>query len=130
MAFAPSSSAPVHDPARRGDRHPVARSTASRRVRPGAPGIHGEDTIMNSTLTAPRRHDHPPDTHADLRPLTPLDRAALHLGLALIRWGRRPGPRPEAERRANRLERALALQERNRLAQEAQQTLLPYTLSR
>jgi hypothetical protein len=86
---------------------------------------------MNSTLTAQRRHNHPPDTHADqLRPLTPLDRAALHLGLALIRWGRRSGPRPEAERRANRLERALALQERNRLAHESQQSMLPYTLSR
>jgi hypothetical protein len=85
---------------------------------------------MNSTLTAPRRHDHPPDTHADLRPLTPLDRAALQLGLALIRWGRRSGPRPEAERRANRLERALALQERNRLAQEAQLSMLRHTLPR
>jgi hypothetical protein len=86
---------------------------------------------MNSTMTAERRHDHPPDTHADpLRPLSPIDRAALHVGLALIRWGRRSGPRPEAERRANRLERAIALQERNRLAQQSQQSLLPFTLSR
>lgn len=86
---------------------------------------------MNSTLTAERRHDHPPDPHADrLRPLSPLDRAALHLGIALIRWGRRSSPRPEAERRATRLERAIALQERNRLAHESQLSMLPHTLSR
>ena len=51
---------------------------------------------MNTQLvTAPGRHDHPPDQvhtlvpHA-VRRVGLLDRAALHLGVALIRWGRRP----------------------------------------
>ena len=47
---------------------------------------------------------HPPPA----RRVGPLDRAALHLGLALIRWGRRPDPESlRLERRATRIERAL-----------------------
>ena len=33
-----------------------------------------------------------------IRPLSALDRAALHLGVALIRWGRRPVTRTRRER--------------------------------
>ncbi|MET3767825.1 hypothetical protein ABIB15_000487 [Marisediminicola sp. UYEF4] len=52
---------------------------------------------MNSTLsTAPGRHQHPPpaaeherSAHRP-RDVAPIDRLALHVGLALIRWGRRP----------------------------------------
>lgn len=44
---------------------------------------------MNTTLTTDRRLDHhqpaPP-----LGPLSPADRLALHLGVALIRWSERP----------------------------------------
>jgi hypothetical protein len=61
-------------------------------------------------LTVSGRHDHPPQpnpqptapTHT-VRRVGLLDRAAMHLGVALIRWGRRPvkvqpalsGPNPE-----------------------------------
>lgn len=78
---------------------------------------------MNTTLTVDDRHTHPPHSaeeqqnHVEQHPVAsrhdgPLDRAALHLGVALIRWGRRPRvdfDREPArqERRATRLERAL-----------------------
>ena len=55
---------------------------------------------MKTTMaTAPVRQDHPPQPNLDLdldlesypvRRVGPLDRAALHLGVALIKWGRRP----------------------------------------
>jgi hypothetical protein len=47
----------------------------------------GEDTIVNTTLPTEVTRSHPPQPA--LHPLTPLDRVALHLGIALIRWGRR-----------------------------------------
>ena len=74
---------------------------------------------MNTTLTtAPGRHDHPPIQLHDNQPhlvrrVSLLDRLALHLGVALIKWGRRP--RVESrERRANRYEQQLARLERER----------------
>ncbi|WP_411699144.1 hypothetical protein [Conyzicola sp.] len=50
------------------------------------------------STTLPGRHDHPPQPVSSARPAVArparrvglLDRAALHLGLALITWGRRP----------------------------------------
>ena len=62
---------------------------------------------MNTTLsTKPGRHDHPPQLRPEqapersqLRPrrVGPIDRIALHVGVALIKWGRRPGAvRPAA----------------------------------
>ncbi len=71
---------------------------------------------MNTTLTPTTRHSHPPHeagtgTRA-AHPLGIIDRAALHLGMALIRWGRRPGRElARHERRANRLELALLYRE-------------------
>ncbi|WP_165068967.1 hypothetical protein [Marisediminicola senii] len=56
---------------------------------------------MNTELArAPERTDHPPqpDRRPAERRTGPLDRAALHLGVALIRWGRRP-TRRELQRR-------------------------------
>lgn len=51
---------------------------------------------MNTQLApVPGRHDHPPqpvrspEAHPPRR-VRLLDRAAMHLGVALIRWGRRP----------------------------------------
>jgi len=49
-------------------------------------------------------HTHPPqsdhvETH-QLRRVGTLDRAALHLGLALVRWGRRPIKGERSERLA------------------------------
>ena len=51
---------------------------------------------MNSqVVTTTRRHEHPPQPVRTLetqprRHVGLLDRAALHLGVALIKWGRRP----------------------------------------
>jgi hypothetical protein len=66
---------------------------------------------MNSTLTTPSRHAeqlHPEQRTQPARRVGMIDRAALHLGVALIKWGRRPRVQPGRERRANGLERALA----------------------
>jgi len=59
---------------------------------------------MNTQLAPrPGRHDHPPQPvpHPDARParrVGALDRAAMHLGMALIKWGRRPVRTPRRER--------------------------------
>lgn len=53
---------------------------------------------MKTTLATDRvRHDHPPQPPVGQQPvLAParrvglFDRAALHLGVALVKWGRRP----------------------------------------
>lgn len=72
---------------------------------------------MSSTLTTVRgRHDHPPiqtQSHT-VRRVGTLDRIALHLGVALIKWGRRPQVVESRERRANRYEQQLAHLERER----------------
>lgn len=86
---------------------------------------------MNATLTtAPGRHDHPPqhEEHAAPRPVrrvTTIDRIALHVGIALIRWGRRPHPIESRERRANRREQLLAREARERAAQRSMLLTLP-----
>lgn len=66
---------------------------------------------MNTTLTPTTRQTTTQQTHETLEAPRPerrvgiIDRAALHLGMALIRWGRRPGRElARHERRANRLE--------------------------
>ena len=71
-------------------------------------------TLPTRTEATERRLQHPPQrleqyhAHPQPRHVGPLDRAALHLGMALIRWGRRPDPeRARLERRATRIERAL-----------------------
>ncbi len=46
---------------------------------------------MNTTLTTDRRHDeHQHEPAPPLQALSPVDRVALHLGVALIRWSERP----------------------------------------
>ncbi len=69
---------------------------------------------MNTTLATERRHE--PSVHeqlsAPVRRVGMLDRAALHLGVALIKWGRRPGATPTRERRVNRAELALLHRDR------------------
>ena len=72
---------------------------------------------MNATLTtAPGRHDHPPiqTQSRPVRRVGTLDRIALHVGVALIKWGRRPQLVQSRERRANRYEQQLARLERER----------------
>lgn len=51
---------------------------------------------MNTVLSTPvdeQNHKHPPSSlehHSSVRTVSLADRAALHLGLALITWSRRP----------------------------------------
>jgi hypothetical protein len=59
---------------------------------------------MNTTLARETRH--PVHHEQATRRVSVLDRAALHVGVALIKWGRRPGA-PTHERRVNRVELAL-----------------------
>ena len=53
------------------------------------------------------------------------DRLALHVGLALITWGRRPLNLESRERRANRVEQALARESRLQLDERTARLLLP-----
>ena len=70
---------------------------------------------MNSTLATERRQEpsvqHEQQVQATRR-VGIVDRAALHLGIALIKWGRRPGATPARERRVNRVELALLHRDR------------------
>jgi len=60
-----------------------------------------------------------------VRRVSLLDRAALHLGLALIRWGRRPLERESREVMALRYEQHRSRLERERKAQLWQSLHLP-----
>lgn len=86
---------------------------------------------MNTTLSsAPARTDHPPiQTHENqphlVRRVSLIDRLALHLGVALIKWGRRPLVAESRERRANRIEQQLARLERERLAERNLRVSIP-----
>jgi hypothetical protein len=79
--------------------------------------------MMNTTLsTTFGRHDHPPSPVREerqrlARRVSLLDRAALHLGVALIAWGRRPLAVESRERRATRIEQHVARQRRERAAE-------------
>lgn len=83
---------------------------------------------MSSTLTTVRgRHDHPPiqTLSHPVRRVGTLDRLALHLGVALIKWGRRPQLVESRERRANRYEQQLARLERERHYERTATLMLP-----
>lgn len=75
---------------------------------------------MNSTLSTVRgRHDHPPQPQSGpdeqlVRRVGLVDRIALHLGVALITWGRRPSVIASRERRALFGEQQLARRDRER----------------
>ena len=73
----------------------------------------------NAVSTVPGRHDHPPQpAHNHLaRRVNLLDRAALHLGVALIKWGRRPHAAESRERLASRAELYAARLQRERAAE-------------
>ena len=61
---------------------------------------------------------------APARRLTPADRLALRIGLALVLWARRPlAPEPEALRR--RAAHARAIEARRNEAERAHRLLLP-----
>jgi hypothetical protein len=86
---------------------------------------------MNTTLsTAPGRHDHPPHPPVEYSPravrrVGTLDRLALHLGVALIKWGRRPRVIESRERRATRVEQQLARLAREHGAERSMRLTLP-----
>ncbi|MBG6056082.1 hypothetical protein IWX81_002514 [Salinibacterium sp. CAN_S4] len=114
-------------PSRRSPGDPARVAAAPQ---PTAHRFTQKDTLMRTTMTtAPGRHDHPPqpqhtNSHPALR-VAVIDRLALHLGLALIRWGRRPRFGPTFERRANRVERELALESRERAWERTARLTLP-----
>ena len=71
--------------------------------------------MKHTASTEVARTVHPPSTveAVVVRRVALVDRAALHLGVALIKWGRRPLEVASRERRAHRSEQYLA-----RLARE------------
>jgi tRNA A37 threonylcarbamoyladenosine biosynthesis protein TsaE len=74
---------------------------------------------MNTTLsTTPGRHDHPPEHldqhHRPVRRVGLLDRLALHVGIALITWGRRPAAVPSREELQLRIQNQHDRSERER----------------
>ncbi len=85
---------------------------------------------MNTTLTTDSRLAPTAQIEQLSQPVRRVglvDRAALHLGVALIKWGRRPGSVAQHERRANLLERALLSRERERYVDaERQKAVLRY----
>jgi len=87
---------------------------------------------MNATVaTAPGRQDHPPQpvleqsTQYEARRVGTLDRIALHVGVALIKWGRRPRVVASHQRRANRVEHELARLGRERQYERTARLMLP-----
>ncbi len=80
---------------------------------------------MSTTMsTAPGRRDHPPDpapetTLTAVHRVSIVDRIALQLGVALIKWGRRPRLIPTRERIAAVVEHRLDEQSRERAAERA-----------
>ena len=88
---------------------------------------------MNTLSSARQRPltGHPPNTLApEDRPTRPervstLDRLALHVGLALVRWSRRSTVAVRHERRARRGEQLLAADRRERAHERALRLLVP-----
>ena len=78
---------------------------------------------MNTMLSTTSRHEHPPEREyirqaQPVRRVRLLDRIALHVGIALIKWGRRPRPIESRERRALRIEHYVARQAREQEMQK------------
>lgn len=86
---------------------------------------------MNTVLTTHRsRHEHPPQPaetqyRYEVRRVGLADRVALHLGVALVKWGRRPLTVETRERRANRVEHRLAQLARERQAERMRYLNVP-----
>jgi hypothetical protein len=80
---------------------------------------------MNTTLI---RQNHPPileEQPRQVRRVGLLDRIALHIGIALIKWGRRPAQLATRERRANRVEQQLARLARERDTERMMRLITP-----
>ncbi|TFC93594.1 MULTISPECIES: hypothetical protein [Cryobacterium] len=98
---------------------------------------------MNTTLsTTTGRHDHPPQPRPEQAPersqprprrVGPIDRLALHVGVALIKWGRRPGavrPATQVAVEAADWDAALRVrEERERAVERRRVDLLGYRLT-
>jgi hypothetical protein len=83
---------------------------------------------MQTTLTTTHgRHDHPPHSpeSVSIRRVGAVDRLALHLGVALIKWGRRPLAAESRERRATRVEHLLASRAREYEAERMLRLTVP-----
>lgn len=86
---------------------------------------------MNTTLsTRPGRQDHPPQPvhpgeQRPLRRVNLLDRLALHLGVALIKWGRRPRAAATREQLMRLHNHRMARLQRERDAERMLRHLLP-----
>jgi hypothetical protein len=92
------------------------------REHPNAANRNEGETAMNATLTTERGRHNTREQHAGLRELPVrrvglVDRVALHVGVALVKWGRRPLWAETHERRANRVEQHLAHLERQLAAE-------------
>lgn len=90
---------------------------------------------MNTTLSTasrahePRQPDQPPHperpAQRERRRVGLVDRAALHLGVALVAWSRRPRANDTRERRARRIEQYVARLERERAAERELRLTVP-----
>lgn len=86
---------------------------------------------MNATMTTlESRQAHPPQQVVHVEPtpvrrVNTIDRIALHLGFALIRWGRRPHRLESRERRATVREQLIAREARERAVQRSMLLTLP-----
>ncbi|MDJ0336149.1 hypothetical protein QMG83_13030 [Salinibacterium sp. G-O1] len=85
--------------------------------------------MRTTTTTVHGRHIHP-SPQPVARPLPPqrvalLDRFALHVGLALIRWGRRSHSSLTHEHGAHRVEQALAIRSRELAWERSARLTLP-----
>jgi hypothetical protein len=86
---------------------------------------------MNTTLsTNSGRRTHPPEPlrrveQHEIRRVNLLDRLALHLGVALITWGRRPLNGPSRALRSKRIAHRLELGSRERAAERALRLSVP-----
>ena len=80
--------------------------------------------------TTPGRHHRPLQNSTEHQPhrrqrVRLLDRVALHLGIALITWGRRGRVLESHERQASRVEQELARVERERAHERSLRLELP-----
>jgi hypothetical protein len=100
---------------------PIARHERASFGDPAEPVVR--NTIVNTVLSTPvdeQNHKHPPSSPGPVsrvRTVSLADRAALHLGIALITWSRRPrtaAPRLNRDDLRARREAAIARDARER----------------
>ena len=86
---------------------------------------------MNTTTTRPShpqpvRPSHPRSRTVPARRISPIDRIALHVGVALVQWSRRSTVAVQHDRRATRVRQELASEQRERQMQRTMLlTLIP-----